>query len=821
MDCNLCKLYKTAANPCLPIRGKGKVMFIVDNPASEEDSSGKLLDCKIGNINVGTKFIKSLDKREIEYCITALVKCYTDKDIPTESITACTPYVEQEIATIDPDIIVPMGNKSLKFCLGRVGLTKLRGQAQEIEFMGRKRIIFPMVSYSLATKKPVYNQYLVRDLNTLEDLYRNGMTTLSQVNYKSLETIPEIRQELQRMKHEAKVIVFDTETTGTNPFMDYSKVVCISLTDKSHYGIVIPLQKTDSPFTSDELNQVTSLLKELLEDESIPKVAHNGKFDIKWLAEVLDIHVANFNFDTMLAHYLAISEDQGSQGLKYQAWEFTDMGGYDNTLDEYVKQLSDGEGVESRYNYDRVPWDILKTYAAADVDCCYRLWEIYKPLIDENPKWSQLMTDIMMPVSYALSDIETNGMLLDMGLSQVYDNEYQAELNRIVSKLYNYKEVCEIEQHRKDLFQEREQIKKIPKKDRTEEDNQKIKDYAKYKDYKFNWGSTSQLRELLYDKLGLVTTVLTDKGDLSTNEQAMNELKSQHEIPHLLLEMRKIATLNNMFIQKLPMLCDPHNFVHSSYNLTGTITGRLSSENPNMQQLPRKAGDNPALFQYHHEPKSMFVSRFGKNGAIMNADYCLAPDTEIQLIKHKTDTIKNICYRLAKGEQLYTYSIDPETRILQKSRILRGMMTRQHAKTVKVTLDNGREIVCTPDHKFLLSDGRYVEAQFLFPSLIIRGYNSLCTAKSVVNYEEMDVYDIEVEHNHNFLLKVGVFVHNCALEMRIAAIISNDEKMTQAFLSGADIHKANASYVFKVPIEEVTKDQRTRAKSLGFGELKP
>ena len=794
------------------MRGTGKVMFILDNPASEEDSSGKLLDCYMDRVNVGQKFMNSLDKREIEYSITALVKCYTDKDLPSESITLCSQYLEQEITKIDPDIIVPMGNKSLKFCLGCVGITKLHGQAHEREFMGRKRIIFPMLSYAMATKRPIYNQYLASDLNTLDDLYHNGMTQLSKVNYVSLETVSEVKTELQRMKS-AKRIVFDIETTGINPFMSYSKIVCISLTDKSHYGVVIPLQKTDTPFNPEELKQVVSMLKDLLESP-IPKSAHNGKFDIKWLAEILDIHVANFDFDTMLAHYLAISEDQGSQGLKHQAWEFTDMGGYDNALDDYVKKLSDGEGLASRYNYDRVPWDILKTYAAADVDCCYRLVEIYQPLIEDNPKWKRLMTDIMMPVSYTLSDIETNGMLLDTNLAQIYDNEYTDELNRIIKKLYNYKEVCEIEQRRKDLFQQREQLKKLPKSERSAEDEQKIKDYARYKDYKFKWNSAVQLRELLYDKLGLVTTVRTDKGELSTNEQAMNELKSQHEIPYLLLEMRKIATLNSMFIQKLPLLRDEHNFVHSVFNLTGTITGRLSSESPNFQQLPRKAGDNPTLFQYHHEPKSMFMSRFGKDGAIMNSDYCLAPDTEIQLIKHEVDTIQNICSRLAKGEKLYTYSVNPKTGVVRKSQIINGMMTQKNVDTVKITLQNGACVVCTPNHKFLMPSGEYFEARELTPLHILRGKNGVYGITSIEPYEKMDVYDIEVEHNHNFPLACGVIVHNCALEMRIAAIISNDKKMTQAFLSGADIHKANASYIYKVPIEEVTKDQRTRSKSL-------
>ena len=292
-----------------------------------------------------------------------------------------------------------------------------------------------------------------------------------------------------------------------------------------------------------------------------------------------------------------------------------------------------------------------------------------------------------------------------------------------------------------------------------------------------------------------------------------------------MLELRKVTTLNNMFVNKLPTLRDSNNIIHSSFNMTGTVTGRLSSEMPNFQQIPRKA-ENPTLFQYHNEPKALFVSRFGDDGCIMNADYCLAPDTVIQLINGKQDNIKSICDRVTAGEKVYTYSINPETEEIVVSRIVAGRMTRVNEPTLKITLDNGEIVICSYNHKFLLRGGRYVEAQYLFP-----GADELMsykddpmqlatfprTVSEIQEWKSMDLYDIEVEHFENFVLAGGCWVHNSALEMRIAAVISEDELMQKALLSGADIHKANASYIFKVPIEGVTKEQRTAAKSVGFG----
>lgn len=826
MNCDACELCTQVQHPCIMGKGKksAKIMIIQDSPSIDlDDVKGKPFSGKSC-----IAFNTALENRDIpldKVYFTSLVKCATETPAPAQ-ISACKYLIEAELEAIDPDIVVPMGNASLKFCVGRVGITKSRGNAQEVELVGHTRIILPVLHPITIRRKPANKDFILKDLDTLKELYQNGMTQVTNVDYRYLETVPDIQAELQRMKQEAKWLVFDIETTGKSPYMPWSKVICISLTDKTHYGVVIPLYKQDNPMSEGEIAQTVALLKDLMEDPTIPKCAHNGKFDVEWLAQVLDIHTANFSFDTMLAHYLAISEEQGTQGLKSQAWEFTDMGGYDNELDEYRDKLSDGEGVASRFNYDRIPWEILRTYAAADVDCCFRLLEIYKPKIDENPMWKIVMNDIMMPGSYALGDVEANGMKLDASLAQKYKAVYAAEVRRIQERLETFPEVLTIERERQALYKEREAIAKIPKKDRTPEEQKKMDEYGKYKDFKFNWGSVAQLRDLLYNRLNLRTTVTTEKGDFSTGEEALKEIQNQgSDVPRLLLELRKITTLNNMFIQKLPSLADSNGIIHSSFNMSGTVTGRLSSENPNFQQIPRKSED-PLLFQYHNEPKALFTSRFGDNGCILNADYCLAPDTVIQLINGEQDNIKSICDRVTNGEQVYTYSINPQTEEIEVSRIVAGRMTRVNEPTLKVTLDNGKSVICSHNHKFLLRGGEYKEAQDLLEFEKIMGFaatpgvhTSTVLVTNVEPYENMDLYDIEVEYFENFALVNGCWVHNSALEMRVAGIISNDEKMAQAFLSGADIHKANASYVFKVPIEEVSKDQRTYAKTVGFGVI--
>lgn len=674
MLCEGCSLSESANHPCLLGRGSksAKIMIIQDFPSDLDDEKGKCLYGKSCENMRKAMENRGIDLEDVYY--TSLVKCLVPNEKPSPiSIKTCQKILEAEISLVNPKIIVPLGNYSLRFC-GLTGtITKIRGNAQENVIVGEKRIVLPILNPRMVLKKPAYKEYILKDLDTLKELYNKGMTTISGVNYRYLETLPEALEELDRLEKEAKVLCFDLETTGKSPYMLDSKIVCISLTDKTHYGVVIPLYHRQNPMSVEEVEEIIKKLKKLLENPDIIKVAHNGKFDMEWLDVRLGIKVANFKIDTMLYHYLAISEEQGTQGLKNQAWEFTDMGGYDNELDKYRSKLPE----DIRYNYDNIPWDILKKYAAADADCSLRLKEIYEPLVEENSSWKTLVEDILMPASYALMEIEENGMKFDNSVSEKYQRTYSDEINRIKHRLESYPEVVLLEREKQKLWKEREQIRQIPRKDRTDDEQRKFSEYKKYENYKFNWGSVNQLRELLFDCLKLKTSVMTETGAFSTGEEALKELSQQHEIPNLLLELRKVTTLFNMFIAKLPSMVDSNNIIHPSFNLAGTVTGRMSSENPNSQQFPRKAED-PLLFQYLNEPKSLFCSRYGKDGCIMNADYS-------------------------------------------------------------------------------------------------------------------------------------------ALEMRIAGIISGDSTLLNAFLSGKDLHKSTASLVWGVPIDEVSKDLRTKAKSVNFG----
>lgn len=673
--CNKCKFCSYTPRPETFGRGskESKIMFIQDFVTSAESKKGIQFWGKSCDELRHNMEDRGIDVNSIYW--TSVIKCPMPDEFYKPTIKEskeCADTLLAEISIVDPDIIVPTGNLALKYTLGRSDLTRFRGNATEAEIEGRKRIVMPLIHPRQALKKPIYKDFILKDLDSLKLLIDEGMTEVTDVDYESLETVADVQRVLTKL-NKSEWICFDLETTGLNPFDDDAKIVCISLTNEPKKGYVIPLYHRETPFTTAELGTIVKLLRVVLENPKTKKVAHNGKFDIKWLHSWLNIDVANFCFDTMLAHYLAVSEEQGTQGLKSLAWEYTDMGGYDNALDEYKSKLPES----IRNNYDNIPWDILSIYAVADVDCCIRLKDIFLPMIEKNKKWKLLTEQFIMPASYALRQLEEDGMYMSDEMIGKYQKSYSDEIDRIKVQLESYPEVVQLERERAEKFREREAIGLIKKADRTEEEQKKFEDYKKYKDPKFSWSSPTQLKELLFERLGLTTTVTTAKGELSTNEDALIEMSEQHELPNLMLELRKVTTLYNMFIKKLPDMRDANGVIHPVYNLAGTVTGRLASENPNAQQMPRKA-EVPSLFQYQNEVKALFVSKFGKDGCIVNLDYS-------------------------------------------------------------------------------------------------------------------------------------------QLELRIAGVISGDEVLEEVYKSGIDLHIATASKTFGVPIEEVTKDLRTKAKGVGFG----
>ena len=685
MSCTRCDACRHCESPFLVGRrladGKDpdkppKVMLVIDFPSELDDSVKQVFYGKAVDSYRLALHQNDIDASDIY--VTALLKCRPENPdkISTEQKSACKAIFEVEVSRlIDPDIIVPMSPLAFRWC-GLTGtMGNACGNAYEKTVLGRDRTVIPSYNPVDIPEHPGYKSGVIQAVKTLKDVLKNGEIRKFS-GYKPLNTIEEIEAEITRMMI-SPLISFDIESSGLNPWAPDARLASMNLTDRTHYGVSIPLHTEGTPLTEEEIERAIQLIKKLLENPNSFKLAQNGKFDKKYLRVVAGIKVANFGFDSMLGHYLCIDETPGTQGLKAQAWKyFPDLGGYDDALEKYKKEHMK---IDERGDYSKIPWSILSIYGGGDVDTVMRLFDIYYPIIKKNPKWDILFHKVLMPGSDTLEDIEVNGAKIDMERAKKFAAAYSAEERRLAEQLARTPEILELEREWERLAQERESLKAIKKSDRTPEQQRKFTEYSKYRGKKFNWGSTSDLRALLFGKLGLKSDELTESGELSTGSDAMKELAKQHPLPASILEWRKISKLLNDFVLKMPEMTDENGFSHTTFNLTGTATGRLSSNNFNIQQIPRHE-ENPLKFQYSYEPKSLFVSRFGEDGLILNADYC-------------------------------------------------------------------------------------------------------------------------------------------ALEVRVAAIISGDPHYKSALLSGTDFHKVTASTVFHKPVDEVTKAERQAAKAVTFGLL--
>lgn len=698
MSCTLCEISKSCHKARQMGTGKktARIMFVADNPTDFENTKGKWMVGKAGAL------FRSLIEQvgiSIDDCyFTGAVKCPTPSDSRGEQrqplkdeIDNCMQYLEAEIEVINPDIIVPMGNVALKKISGKTGITKFRGKAVE----DNGRIIFPILHPANIFKQPKHATQFAKDIENLALLLDQGKGFMERadVEYRYLENVNEIEAECERLE-DAEWVVFDLETTGLNPFLADQKIICISLTDRDHNGVTIPLEHPEFVWDDVSFQRVKKALKKLLENPNPKKVAHNGKFDMRWLMAKYLIDVRNFAFDPMLAHYVAVSEERGGHGLKELAWEHTDMGGYDNALDEFRKTLPE----DKRYNYGNIPWKILREYAAADVDCTMRLIPVFLPLIEANPKWVIAYNDLFINASYALCDVESNGIKLSREVWAEYNDAFPKRIKEIEEKLRQYPEVVLIEREKLRMFELRALEMKKPKEERDPE----ILKWNKFKGFKFNFGSVQQLRELLFERLGLSTPFKTDTGELSTGADALEHLEDKHPISGLLSEWRKLDKLYGTYVEPAESWIGEDGLVHPTFNLSGTVTTRLSSEAPNAQNFPRKSND-PFAFQYKYGIKKMFVSRFGKEGIILQFDYSQLElrvaaifSQDPQLLQAYKEGKDLHIYAAAKVRGILESEVTEDMRTAAKAvnfGLLYGKGAKSLAEDMKMTLDDAQDFI--------------------------------------------------------------------------------------------------------------------------------
>ena len=360
--------------------------------------------------------------------------------------------------------------------------------------------------------------------------------------------------------NDAKLIAFDTETTGLDA--QQAQLVGVSFAVKPGEAAYIPLTHSYMG-VPDQLDRDTVLraLKPLLEDPNKAKVGQHAKFDINILAncaiggdQANGIVVQGVAFDTMLESYVldstATRHDMDSLALKYLGHTTTS---FQDIAGKGVKQLT----------FDQISLELAGPYAAEDADVTLRLHHVLHEKLQAIPSLNSVLTDIEMPLVPVLARIERQGALVDAKLLGVQSVELGDKMVALEREAF---EIAGEE---------------------------------------FNLGSPKQLGVILYEKLGLPIISKTAKGQPSTAEAVLAELAEQDfPLPKVLMQYRSMSKLKSTYTDRLPEQINPRTGrIHTSYHQAVTATGRLSSSDPNLQNIPIRTAEGRRIRQAFVAPK--------------------------------------------------------------------------------------------------------------------------------------------------------------------------------------------------------------------------
>ncbi|HET8551966.1 MAG TPA: DNA polymerase I [Gammaproteobacteria bacterium] len=362
--------------------------------------------------------------------------------------------------------------------------------------------------------------------------------------YETVLTLDALERWIDRLRKSA-LFAFDTETTS----IDYTQAELVGLSFSIEPGqaAYVPVAH-NYPGAPEQLDRETVLekLKPLLEDPAQAKVGHHMKYDAHVLARY-GIELNGIAFDTMLESYVldstASRHDMDSLALKYLGLETIH---YEDVAGKGAKQI----------RFDEVDIDAATEYAAEDADVTLKLHRELWPRLKAEPRMAALLTELEMPLARVLFKMEHTGVLVDCNMLNVQSSEIRTKM-------------AALEREAHDLA-----------------------------GGPFNLGSPKQLQQIFFEQLGLPVLRKTPKGQPSTAEDVLQELAAEFDLPRVILDYRALSKLKSTYTDRLPeCVFSGSGRVHTSYHQAVAATGRLSSSDPNLQNIPVRTAEGRRIRQ--------------------------------------------------------------------------------------------------------------------------------------------------------------------------------------------------------------------------------
>ncbi|MEG2565115.1 MAG: DNA polymerase I [Acinetobacter sp.] len=478
--------------------------------------------------------------------------------------------LDHQLASIVIDLDLNFGYDDLKLCEPNV--ETLRHLYTELEFRNQLQSLDHPNNPNNSNYQQAAKSINAKAVTAPEPLEDHASVTssddqLGQATYHTVLNQQDWDTLFERLSTE-KRFAFDTETTS----LDYriAQIVGFSVAFDAQDAYYVPLAH-DYEGAPEQLNRevILAQIKPILEDESVKKIGHHLKYD----AHVLEnhgIHLAGWYFDTMLASYVL-----NSVATRH---------GMDDVARLYLSHLTTtyeqvaGKGAKQK-TFNQIPLETAAHYAAEDAHVTYRLYEVLSGKLQAHPELVNILHNIEVPVARVLTQMEENGIELDLAFLDQLGGEFANTMQ-------------DLENHIMEIAGE-----------------------------SFNVSSPKQVGEVLFEKLGLKGGKKTTTGQYSTSESVLEKI--EHPIAQLILEYRGLSKLKSTYTDGLCKQANPDTHrVHTSYHQALTATGRLSSTDPNLQNIPIRA-------EIGRQIRKAFVAPEGR--VLLAADYS---QIELRLMAH-------------------------------------------------------------------------------------------------------------------------------------------------------------------------------------------
>jgi DNA polymerase I len=661
-------------------------------------------------------------------------------------------YLSQRLSRIITDLDIKLDLDQAR--IDRFNPKAVEDLFRELEF----RSLTEQLNTLVGKMQPILPQDQQLDLFT-----RTESISIENDSDQTLKTTlvdtPQALSDLVKVLNTAQMIAFDTETTDTDVMR--AKLVGISLAVKPNQGYYIPLGHTQGKQLSVE--EVIKALSAPMTDPKISKAGHNLKYDYLMLKRA-GLAVSPLTFDTMIAEWL-INPASRNLGLKNLAWVRL---GYDMTHIEEL--IGAGRGQKTM---DTVPISEAAKYAVADAAICLRLIpQLAEELKAQNAQ--KLFDTMEMPLIPVLAGMEEVGILLDRAFFKHFSKELEVRLGEIESKIQ-----AEV-------------------------------------GYEFNLNSTQQLSEALFTKLGLKPpdrARKTASRHYSTAAAVLEAMTGQHPVIAWILEYRELEKLRSTYVDSLPQQINPQTErVHTSFNQTGTVTGRIASSDPNLQNIPTRT-------EIGRRVRNGFIAREGWK--LLAVDYS---QIELRIVAHMAED--EAMLRAFKADQDIHATTAAAVNGIDLADVTPEM--RRHAKAINFGLIYGMSAygLTNATDLTLAESENFIETYFQeFPG-VKRYLDNIRTIAAEQGYVETLLgrrrYFPNLERGASYAVRqreereaINAPIQGSAADIIKLAMLQLPEEVQQAGLQAEMLLQVHDELIFEVPDSELEKTAQLVQQVMG------